>query len=355
MKMVSGVKYLFLAVLSSAVNGIYAQTIAANLDTVQLKQYPKDIDASFTATSDFLDAALSSLNAFNSLVKKENYRTRIASFNNPTSSDMGFSLENEIQTALKPLLAKSKNTNPEKFSQVVSSLLSTQNNTAGITPLNLINPVFPSLMGLVGNLTINEKRITRQDLDSFISNISRYFVQYEKLNLANLQFDQNIERINGKLKELQFDVREYMMDMILVLHPTLQRSELKKPGLEELFLKYLEKSKMEEAAISSQHIIRFPADGIKGAKEISSSLQKIFSEYQWIYTENYRQIRNIVSESKTLGKNINLKLVENSLKEIEELYQESQQADIIGMRLTTLEERLKKLVSSEQTMAKFKN
>lgn len=66
----------------------------------------------FTSTTDFLDP---SINSFNSLIKKENYRNQITSFNNPTSSDMGFNLENEIQTALKPLLAKAKSTNGDSF------------------------------------------------------------------------------------------------------------------------------------------------------------------------------------------------------------------------------------------------
>lgn len=353
--MVREMKYLLWALLSSAMmDTVSAQPVEAIADSARLKEYPKSLAPSFGATSDFLDAAISSLNAFSSLIKKENYRTRIASFNNPTSSDLGFSLENEIQSALKPLLAKAKNTNPDKFSQVVSSLLSTQKNSAGInSPLALANPVLPSLMGLVGNLTINEKRITRQDLDSFISNTSRYFVQYERLNMANLLFDQNIDRLNSKLKELQFDIREYVLDMILILHPALQRTALKKLSLEELFLRYLDRIKMEEESRSAA-LPHFPADGIKGAKEISASLQKLFSEYQMIYTENYGQIRNILSESKSLGKTINLKQVELSLKEIEGLYQESQQADIMGLRLNTLAERLKVLVTSEQILAQLK-
>ncbi len=60
----------------------------------------------FISTSYLLDAAMNSFNSMNSLIKKENYRNKITSFNNPTSSDMGFNLENEIQTALKPLLVK---------------------------------------------------------------------------------------------------------------------------------------------------------------------------------------------------------------------------------------------------------
>jgi hypothetical protein len=43
----------------------------------------------FISTIDFLDASINSINSFNSLLKKEAYRIKITSFNNPTSSDMG--------------------------------------------------------------------------------------------------------------------------------------------------------------------------------------------------------------------------------------------------------------------------
>jgi hypothetical protein len=164
----------------------------------------------FCTTSEFLDAAINSFNSFNSLIKKESYRNKITSFNNPTSSDMGFNLENEIQSALKPLLAKAKNTNTEKFSQVISSLLTTPVKTGAAvakTTTPVINPLFTSLISLVGTLTMQEKKITRDDLDSFIGATSKYFVQYEKLNAVNILFDQNIEHLNNKISELEFDLK----------------------------------------------------------------------------------------------------------------------------------------------------
>jgi hypothetical protein len=155
------------------------------------------IQKQFLSTTDFLDAAINSLNSFNSLLKKEAYRIKITSFNNPTSSDMGFNLENEIQTALKPLLEKAKSTNTQKFSNVVSTLLGSQTKTGLGKTLLSVSPVFPTLLGLVGNLTVTEKKITREDLDSFITATSKYFVQYEKLNQANNLLDQNIDRLNA--------------------------------------------------------------------------------------------------------------------------------------------------------------
>jgi hypothetical protein len=91
----------------------------------------------------------------------------------------------------------------------------------------------------VGTLTIQEKKITRDDLDSFINTASKYFVQYEKLNQANNIFDQSIERLNTKLTELQFDLKEYMLDLIAIVYQNMQRQQLKTATTEDLLLKYL--------------------------------------------------------------------------------------------------------------------
>ena len=310
----------------------------------------------FAATSDFLDAAINSINTFNSLIKKENYRNKITSFNNPTSSDMGFNLENEIQTALRPLLAKAKTTNVQKFSQVVSALVTTP--AKGLSTVSKIatpavNPLFTTLLSLVGNLTIQEKKITRDDLDSFINATQKYFVQYEKLNQANHLFDQNVDRLNQKLSELQFDLKEYMLDMITILYKGVQRNQLKNLNTEELFLKYLDKSKIQEAIEKNEAegvTFQYPSDGIKSAKDIAYDLQKLFNEYQKLYTENYQQIRTILNESRTLGKNINVKQVEASLKDLETLYNESKTSDVLALRFTTLFERLKTLTATEQVV-----
>lgn len=342
----------------------YSQTSTqiSLIDTLypQLKKDPRiqEFSKQFTATCDFLDAAINSLNSFNSLIKKENYRIKITSFNNPTSSDMGFNLENEIQSALKPLFDKAKSTNTNKFSQVVTSLISGQSKINPVkTVTSGVNPLFSTLLSLVGTLTIQEKKITREDLDSFIVATSKYFVQYEKLNQANVLFDQNIEKINNKLKDLQFDIKEYMLDMIIILNKSIQRSQLKNSNTEELFLKYLDKEKLQFLAGDDNQqnenlSFRYPTDGIKTAKDIAYNLQKLFNEYQKIYGDNYQQIRSILSESKSLGKNINTKQVDNSLKELEELYNESKSSDTISLRLTTLFERLKVLSATEQTMGK---
>ena len=220
-------KIIFLSFFFLANCFIYSQTTLNYLiknDSSIKGTPPVHFVKQFTSTSEFLDAAINSINSFNSLIKKENYRNKITSLNNPTSSDMGFNLENEIQSALNPMLAKAKATNTEKFSQVVSSLVTVPVKTGAVASkvaAPAINPLFTSLLSLVGTLTIQEKKITRDDLDSFINITAKYFVQYEKLQQSNQMFDQNIDRLSTKLTELQFDLKEYMMDTVIILYPTI--------------------------------------------------------------------------------------------------------------------------------------
>jgi hypothetical protein len=332
----------------------FSQSTSITLDSSFSFEKISSANKKFITTSEFLDASINSLNFFVSLIKKENYRNKITSFNNPTSSEMGFNLENEIQTALKPLLAKAKITNIDKFSQVISSLVAIPSKTTGTilskSPALIINPLFSTLLGIVGNLTITEKKITLSDLDSFITATSKYFIQYEKLNQANNLFDQNIDRLNTKLEELQYDLKGYMVDMISILYKNVVHNPLNTMSIEDMFLKYLDKYKVYEIINFNADgaSFQYPSDGIKTAKDLANNLQKQFNEYQKAYLNNYQQIRNILLDSKLLGKSVNVLQIESSLKDLEELYNASKNSDVLALRFTTLFERLKTLVASEQ-------
>ena len=122
------------------------------------------LNTQYAAAISYADAAINSISALNSLIKKENYRNKISSFNNPTSSDMGFNLQLEINTALKPLLDKAKNVNPNKFMDVVGSLVGNQNKAGLAKNIIPTTGIFSTLTSLVGNLTVTEKKITKTDL-----------------------------------------------------------------------------------------------------------------------------------------------------------------------------------------------
>jgi hypothetical protein len=98
--------------------------------------FPQKSHAKFLASAHLIDASINSFNSLGSLIRKENYRNKITSLNNPASAELGFNLEIEIQAALKPILEKA-------------------------TPLELYNhskyPYTAALFGEVNEIEINGK------------------------------------------------------------------------------------------------------------------------------------------------------------------------------------------------------
>ncbi len=294
----------------------------------------------FISTSDFLDIAIGSVNNLQALILKESYRNKIASINNPTSNELGFNLEIEIQSSLKPLLQKAKSTNTSKFGQVVGSLLETgKRSSLSLFPAG---NVFTSIVSMVGNLTVKEKSIDQEDLDKFIKSIEKYFVQYEGLYQSNLVFNSDMEKLKEKLRLLQEDIKALIQDLILSLDKTIKRQQLKSLSSEDLMLKYFDNKKID-AVLSRPGLkdeAQFPLDAIKSCKEIANGIQRIYDEYANMYNTNFQEIKNIISNSRNLSSSVDQTQLNKTLKNLEQFYNESKSMDVDNLRLKTLFDRL---------------
>jgi len=302
----------------------------------------------FIATINLIDASINSINSLNSLIRKESYRNKIVSFNNPANSDLGFNLENEIMLALEPISSKTKNVSKSKLNAVISSLLKNSVPT-GLDRSQVSSPgFFAPILSIIGNLVLSEKRVTREDLDSFMFSTSKYFVQYDRLGAANKEFDNSMNKLKLKLQEIQFDLREFLADLVIIINRNVSRADLKDTAFEDILIQYLNPGIIHRMFTEQGATLKYPADGIKTSKEIVYDVQKLFTEYQKLYLDNYTVTRNIVLQSKELGKTVDAKKIEASLKELDQLFIESKDADIINLRLNTLSERLKVLTACEQ-------
>src|SRR5688572_1938799 len=137
----------------------------------------KDNKAGILSIAYYTESANNSVNSLNSLLRKDSYRNKITTLNNPTNNELGFSLKNEILTALQPLLDKAKKTDGKKFREVVENLMSNQDE-AGFGSLKKYLPavgLFSTIISLVGNLVVTEKKVTKEDLNQFITRIQQYF------------------------------------------------------------------------------------------------------------------------------------------------------------------------------------
>jgi hypothetical protein len=133
----------------------------------------KDHKPAILSIAYFIESANNSVNSLNGLLKKDNYRNKITTLNNPVNNELGFSLKNEILTALKPILDKAKRTDHKKFKDVIENFLSNpeENGISSVKKYLPVLGIFSTVLSLVGNLVISERNITTEDLNEFVSKV----------------------------------------------------------------------------------------------------------------------------------------------------------------------------------------
>ncbi len=97
-------RYIFPFIIFSSLNTICFVSVS------QPVAISKDYKPGILSIAYFIESANNSVNSFNSLLKKDNYRNKITTLNNPVNNELGFSLKTEILTALKPILDKVRKT-----------------------------------------------------------------------------------------------------------------------------------------------------------------------------------------------------------------------------------------------------
>jgi hypothetical protein len=293
----------------------------------------------------YIESANNSINSLNGLLKKDNYRNKITSLNNPTNNELGFSLKNEILTALKPLLAKAKKTDSKKFKDVIENFLNNPEEN-GISSVKKYLPalgIFSTVLSLVGNLVVTEKTITREDLNEFTAKIQQFFIQYEKLNAINEQFAVEVQKLIERSEEAKEDLRVFLIECITSMNSSSTKQDVKDLKVEVLIQKYYDPQKLQTwldtcQFESNNHL--YPPDAPTSVKLLTSQIKKLQKEFEAVYYENYSQLKNLIASLKTAIVNIDQDQVNKTTTEIEKLYNESRQADLINLNINQVDERM---------------
>lgn len=305
----------------------------------------KDIKASVLSISYYIESANNSVNSITSLLKKDNYRNKITSLNNPTNNELGFSLKGEITNALKPILDKTRKTDTRKFKEVIENFL-TNPEENGISSIKRYLPtlgIFSTILSLVGNLVIVEKTITAEDLAIFANKIQQYFSQYEKLNAINQQFGKNIQVMLERSEEIKNDLKEFLIDCISTLNKNASIASLRELPVEVLIQKYYDPQKLQSWIDTSRitaDALLFPPDAPTSVKMLTSGIKKLQKEFEALYKNNYTQLKELIAALKTTLPNLDQKQLEKTNTEIDKLYNESRHADMINLNITQVDERM---------------
>lgn len=312
---------------------------------VQATAAKKDYKPGILSIAYFIESANSSVNSLTSLLKKDNYRNKITTLNNPVNNELGFSLKTEILTALKPILDKVKKTDGGKFREVIENFLSKPEEN-GIKSVKKYLPsigIFTTILSLVGNLVIVERSITTDDLNKFVTKVQQYFYQYEKLNIINEQFSQQVGKLLEKSVEIKEDLRDFLVECITTMNPAITKIALKELPVEALLQKYYDPQKlqawMDTTRVKHEGSL-YPPDAPVSVKLITAGIKRIQKEFEVIYNENYREMKELIASLKISIPNLDQNQLNKTSIEIDQLYTDSRQADVINLNIVQVNERM---------------
>ena len=313
--------------------------------TAQPSTAKKDYKPGILSVAYFIESANNSVNSLTGLLKKDNYRNKITTLNNPVNNELGFSLKNEILTALKPILDKVKKTDGGKFKDIIESFLNNPEDN-GIKSVKKYLPalgIFSTVLSLVGNLVIVEKSITKEDLNKFMAKVEQYFYQYEKLNVINEQFGEKVEKMLERSDEIKEDLKDFLVECITTMNSTITKQSLKEIPVEALLQKYYDPQKMQ-AWLDTTRVQHegslYPPDAPTSVKMITSGIKRIQKEFETIYNENYREMKELIASLKLTIPGLDQNQLNKTSGEIEQLYNDSRQADVINLNITQVNERM---------------
>jgi hypothetical protein len=296
----------------------------------------------------FIESANNSINSLNGLLKKDNYRNKITTLNNPVNNELGFSLKNEIMIALRPVLDKAKKTDRKKFGEVIENFLSSPEEN-GISSVKKYLPmlgIFSTVLSLVGNLVIAERNITKEDLNEFINKVQKYFSQYEKLNIINEQFGDQLQKLVEKSEEIKEDLKEFLIDCISTMDKTIPRQSIKGIQVEALIQRYYDPQKLQswfDTCHSAPDNFIYPSDASTSVKLLTTGIKRLQKEFEALYSENYKQLKDLIASLKNTIPNLDQEQLAKTNNEIDKLYNDSRQADVTNLNISQVDERMNTL------------
>jgi hypothetical protein len=279
-----------------------------NGDDTKSTSIKNKIDLIINSTN-FSNKALVTLNGFSASLTGTDLLSSIVSLNNPTNTELGFSLENAIKGQVEELMKdKIKSDEAKKVNSFIGQLL----NNPITEILKTSVPVINNVVNFVTSLSFNNKKITAEDLKAFLNNLSGYFKYYENLSENNQEFASSFNEIKVKLAALEMLLKNYMSEKVVILY-NLEGDKVPKEDDVNVLYRDRFTSEKTNAQISSiqkdKQNTEIDSDSrLKFPTTTSSQAQYLYGEFESIasqYINAYKKYVDRIKETLDLGKKLN--------------------------------------------------
>ncbi|MGB0864522.1 MAG: hypothetical protein ACPGXZ_16490, partial [Saprospiraceae bacterium] len=199
------------------------------------------------ATSTFIRSANNSFDAIDAALAQSDYLSDVGSLSSPTNTDLGFSLSDEVVKVLQDKIIKSRSkvgaTRARKVIKFVQEVVKhpvVTSFTNSVPALSSIN----SVIGLVSNLAINDKKVSVDEYMEFNKAMQKYIAHYEALGSANSEFSSKINKLRTQTEGLRAIVRNFTEERIKTTVPDAKFD--KKMALHEIISQYYDRRDLEK-------------------------------------------------------------------------------------------------------------
>lgn len=295
----------------------------------QLKQIQKDgliSDQNFygrnkesmVRAASFMEAVNNGLNALEFSVSSLDYSNSIFELNNPTNTDLGFSLEKVIIKLVDEKIIKGKfaRRGGGKLRNIISSIL---NNPLVNNPLTkaIVSTVpavssITSIFNVVNSVAVTEDDIETSDLTAFTKELQRYTAHYEALAKASRDLDFNLNNLKLKSESVRKLATNFVKEQIYDIY-----TQNNAPSLEGLdmnsmvrkhynyitvqeYIKQVESKNNNNYEVLSKRFV-FPLVSRSKASFIGEEVEKLYNEYLTTLSTYHNNVVIILNNATALS------------------------------------------------------
>lgn len=310
------------------------------------------------STVDFIRAANASLNALQAVNSLSTYLDEIGQLNNPTNTELGFSITDEIIAKLETrVLAKKGIANRAKFLDIVKNVINAPITTSFMKSFPIVSNI-KGVVDLVVNLAVNDKsKVEVEDVVAFKKDMQRYLEHYQGLEQANQSFTANLNTINIRVDALKLILKNYTTERLQQIDPSVKLDTFRnltvlvnrcanKEAVQQHIDGILEECKVNgmmnyQRALSDRRLY-YPEYALNQAQVINDELVNLSKSFLSNLSTYQRQIETVLTNSKT-NKLGDTAKIDKKIGELQRLLNTVSEATSNNINLEYLEEKLRKI------------
>jgi hypothetical protein len=309
-------------------------------------------------TVDFIRASNASLNALQAVNSLSTYLDEIGQLNNPTNTELGFSVTDDIVSRLEVrILSKKGISNKAKFVDIVKNVINAPITTSFVKSFPIVANI-KGVVDLVVGLAVNDKsKVELEDVVGFKKDVQKYVEHYQGLEQANQSFTANLNTINVRVDALKLILKNYTIERLRQIDPSVKLDTFRnltvlinrcanKESIQKHVDGILDECKVNGAmnyqkALSDRRLY-YPEYALNQAQVINDELVNLSKSFLSNLSTYQRQIETVLTNSKSnkLGE---VGKIDKKIAELQRLLNMVSEATSNNINLEDLQDKLQKI------------